>query len=112
MRAMELTLRRTQIAGRHVLMVSGDLDIVSIPRFNDALSRLTADGRGTTVVVDVDGAGLIDDAGLGLLLGAAGRARTSAGDLVVVCTEPRLRQRLAETGFDRAINVMQSISGY
>lgn len=108
---MELTLRRTQVAERSVLVVSGDLDIVSIPRFNDALTRLTTDGRGTTVVVDLDGAGLIDDAGLGLLLGAAGRARTAGGDLAVVCTEPRLRQRLTDTGFDRAINVVHSISG-
>lgn len=108
---MELTLRRTQVADRHVLVVSGDLDIVSIPRFNDALTRLTTDGRASTVVVDLDGAGLIDDAGLGLLLGAAGRARNSSGDVVVVCTEPRLRQRLTDTGFDRAINVVQSISG-
>ena len=108
---MELTLRRTQVADRHVLVVSGDLDIVSIPRFNDSLTRLTTDGRGSTVVVDLDGAGLIDDAGLGLLLGAAGRARNNSGDVVVVCTEPRLRLRLADTGFDRAINVVQSISG-
>lgn len=108
---MELTMRRTQVADRSVLVISGDLDIVSIPRFNDALTRLVTEGRGTTVVVDLDGAGLIDDAGLGLLLGAAGRARQSAGDLVVVSTEPRLRQRLTDTGFDRAINVVHSISG-
>jgi anti-anti-sigma factor len=108
---MELTMRRTQVADRSVLVVSGDLDIVSIPRFNDALTRLVTEGRGTTVVVDLDGAGLIDDAGLGLLLGAAGRARHSSGDLVVVSTEPRLRQRLSDTGFDRAVNVVHSISG-
>ena len=108
---MELTLRRTQVAERAVLVVSGDLDIVSIPRFNDALTRLVTENRSTTVVVDLDGAGLIDDAGFGLLLGAAGRARNSDGDLVVVCTEPRLRQRLSDTGFDRAITVVQSISG-
>jgi anti-anti-sigma factor len=108
---MDLTLRRAQVAERSVLVVSGDLDIVSIPRFNDALTRLVSESRGTTVVVDLDGAGLIDDAGLGVLLGAAGRARNSDGDLVVVCTEPRLRQRLVDTGFDRAINVVQSISG-
>ena len=108
---MELTLRRAQVAERSVLVVSGDLDIVSIPRFNDALTRLVSESRGSTVVVDLDGAGLIDDAGFGLLLGAAGRARNSDGDLVVVCTEPRLRQRLVDTGFDRAINVVQSISG-
>lgn len=108
---MDLSLRRTQVEDRCVLMVSGDLDIVSIPRFNDALTRLIAEGRGSIVVVDLDGAGLIDDAGLGLLLGAAGRARATNGDLVVVSTEPRLRQRLTDTGFDRAVSVVQSIAG-
>ena len=108
---MELSLRRSQIGDRHVLMVTGDIDIVSMPRFNDALSRLVTDGKGTTVVVDLDGAGLVDDAGFGLLLGAAGRARTADGDLVVVSTEARLRQRLSDTGFDRAVTVVQSISG-
>lgn len=108
---MELSLRRSVVGDRHVLMVAGDIDIVSIPRFNDALSRLVTEGKGSTVVVDLDGAGLVDDAGFGLLLGAAGRARTAHGDLVVVSTDTRLRQRLAETGFDRAITVLTSISG-
>ncbi len=108
---MELSLRRSRVGDRHVLMVTGDVDIVSIPRFNDALSRLVTDGKGSTVVVDLDGAGLVDDAGFGLLLGAAGRARAAAGDLVVVSTEARLRQRLTDTGFDRAVTVVQSISG-
>ena len=108
---MELSLRRSMVGDRHVLMVTGDVDIVSIPRFNDALSRLITDGKGSTVVVDLDGSGLVDDAGFGLLLGAAGRARTANGDLVVVSTEARLRQRLADTGFDRAVNVVTSIGG-
>ena len=94
-----------------MLMVTGDIDIVSIPRFNDALTRLVTDGKGSTVVVDLDGAGLVDDAGFGLLLGAAGRARTTHGDLVVVSTEARLRQRLADTGFDRAVTVVTSMAG-
>lgn len=111
MTRMELSLRRSQVGDRHVLMVTGDIDIVSIPRFNDALARLVTDGKGATVVVDLDGAGLVDDAGFGLLLGAAGRARQALGDLVVVSTEARLRQRLADTGFDRAVKVVQSISG-
>jgi anti-anti-sigma regulatory factor len=46
-----------------------------------------------------------------LLLGAAGRARNTGGDLVVVSTEPRMRQRLIDTGFDRAVTVVESISG-
>lgn len=108
---MELTLRRTQVGGRHVLVVTGDVDLGSLPRFNDSLSRLVADDPGNVVVVDLDGAGLVEDAALGLLLGTNGRARSSSGSLVVVCTEPRLRKRLSETGFDQAVSVAASISG-
>jgi anti-sigma B factor antagonist len=107
---MDMTFRRTQVGSRHVLVLAGDVDLTTLPRFNDALSRLITDGAGDTLVVDLDGAGLIEDAGLGLLLGAAGRARATGGDLVVVCTEPRLRQRLTDTGFDRAITVSTSIA--
>lgn len=108
---MDLELRRTVIGTRHVLVVSGDIDLVSLPRFNDALVRLVTDNASHTVAVDVDGAGLIEDAALGLLLGAAGRARTAQGDLVVVATEQRLRSRLSTTGFDRAVVVANSVAG-
>lgn len=108
---MELMLRRTQVAGRHVLVVTGDVDLGSLPKFNDSLSRLVADDPGNVVVVDLDGAGLVEDAALGILLGTNGRARSADGNLVVVCTEPRLRKRLSETGFDQAVSVTTSISG-
>lgn len=107
---MEMTLRRSQIGDRNVLVASGDLDLVSLPRFNDALSRLVSESTGQTVVVDIDGTGLVEDAVLGLLIGAAGRARVGAGDLVVVCTEPRMRERLAQNGFDRAVTVSATIT--
>lgn len=108
---MELSLRRTLVADRHVLVVTGDVDLGSLPRFNDSLARLVADDPGKIVVVDLDGAGLIEDAALGLLLGTNGRATASEGSLHVVCTEPRLRKRLADTGFDKAVVVTSSISG-
>ncbi|MCE2855786.1 MAG: STAS domain-containing protein [Ilumatobacteraceae bacterium] len=47
---------------------------------------------------------------LGLILGAAGRARSLGGDVVVVATGERVRQRLSENGFDRAVTVSSSIS--
>lgn len=106
-----MTLRRSSVGDIQVLMVSGDIDLTSLPRFTDALVRLVADAPGAGVVVDVDGTGIVDDAALGLLLGAAGRARAAGGDLSVVSTESRLRSRLAETGFDRAVTVTRSIAG-
>lgn len=108
---MDLELRRALIGHRQALIVTGDVDLVSLPRFNDALIRFVSDFPTDTVAIDLDGAGLIEDAALGLLLGTAGRARLGKGDLVVVATETRLRARLATTGFDRAIVVSDSISG-
>lgn len=107
--SMEMTLRTAAIAHKHVLMVSGDIELGSLPRFNDALTRLVADDAGHVVVVDLDGAGVIEDAALGLILGAAGRARAAGGDIEIVCTDVRLRQRFAENGFDRAVTINQSI---
>lgn len=107
---MDLSLRRSVVGTTHVLAVVGDVDLSTIPRFTDALSRLVAEAPGDTVMVDLDGARSVDDAVLGLLLGAAGRARSVNGDLAVVATDPRLRSRLAETGFDRAIEVRDGIA--
>jgi anti-anti-sigma factor len=108
---MDLSLRRSMVGHTHVLAVTGDIDIPSLPRFSDALLRLVTDAPTEDVVIDMDGAGLVEDAALGIVLGAAARARAGGGDVMVVSTEQRLRGRLADTGFDRAVRVTQSISG-
>lgn len=107
---MDLGLRRTIIGTRHVLIVSGDVDLPTLPRFNDHLVRLVADAPSETVVVDIDGTDAFDDSALGLILGAAGRARSLGGDVVVVATGERMRQRLSENGFERAVTVASSIA--
>ena len=78
--------------------------------FSDVLVRATSGAPGATVVVDLDGVHVFDDAGLGLLLGAAGRARQTGGDLVVVCSTPGLRHHLELTRFDRAVRVVDGMS--
>ena len=108
---VDLELRTGRVGDRAALFVTGDLDLSGVPRFTTALGRLVTDNAAAVVCVDLDGAGLVDDTALGLLLGAAGRARSGGGDLVVVCTGDRLRARLAENGFDRAVDVARSVSG-
>ena len=72
---------------------------------------LVADHAGRPVAVDLDGVDALDDVGLGVLLGAAGRARQAGGDLVVVCASEHLRERFTLTGLDRAINVSPTLDG-
>jgi anti-anti-sigma factor len=92
-----------------VLAVNGTVDVATVPALRDALLRLVADRPGGRVVVDLDGVTALDDTGLGVLLGVAGRAREAGGDLVVVCAGERLRRRFAVTGLDRAVEVAARI---
>ena len=105
---MDVLVRQQRVGRYPVLHVSGEVDLATLPRLADALTR--AVGGPDTVVVDLDGVLVMDDAGLGLLLGAAGRARRAGGDVAVVCSSPALREQLALTGFDRAVRVVATMS--
>jgi anti-anti-sigma factor len=98
------------VDGRLVLALSGGLDLGSVPALHNALAAAIVDHPAVTIAVDLDGVDAVDDVALGVLLGAAGRARRGGGDLVVVAADEELRRRLALTGFDRAVHVGASLS--
>ena len=102
---MYLVCRHTRVADLAVLQVSGEIDLATLPTFRDHLTRLIDSNVGATVHVDLDGVSVLDDTGLGMLLGAAGRARRHGGDVRVVCTTPSLLERFALTGLDRAVDI-------
>ncbi len=106
---MELVCTLTTLAERPVLQVSGEVDLATLPYFRDQLVRAITQHHSATLAVDLDGVTALDDAGLGMLLGAAGRAREQGGDLAVVTSNERLRAQLALTGLDRAIVVQSSL---
>jgi anti-anti-sigma factor len=99
------------VAGRAVLVVEGAADLAATPTLHDALQRFVGqDGSTGPMVIDLDAATVVDDAALGLLLGAAATARAHGRSLSVVCSDERLRGRLADTRFDRAVDVVDSLT--
>lgn len=92
-----------------VLALDGVIDLSTLPLLQDLLSRQIAESTGE-VVVDLDGVAVLDDCGLGVLLGTAGRCRESGRDLVVVCTSERLRHRFAITRLDRALTIRTRVA--
>ncbi len=102
---MELICTLISVGAQPVLQVSGEIDLATIPYFRDQLMRAVGLHSGATLTVDLDGVTALDDTGLGMLLGAAGRARDLGGDVLIVSTSDRLRTRFALTGLDRAITV-------
>lgn len=91
-------------------MASGEIDLATIPDLRTALVKLVGNNPGSVVAVDLDGVTACDDLGLGVLLGTAGRARETGGDLVVVCTDQRLLDRFNQTRLDRAILIVNSFA--
>lgn len=106
---MALRVDAEMVDGRVVAVCRGAVDLSTLPTLHGALGRVVTEAAGSVVTVDLDEVDSLDDAGLGVLLGAAGRARRSDGDLVVVCSDPDRRARLAVTGFDRAVTVRSAL---
>jgi anti-anti-sigma factor len=107
---VQVHTRVERVAGSIVVTVDGIVDLSSVGRLHDDLARTVRQHPGVALVVDLDGVSVLDDAGLGVLLGAAAATRDTGGDLEVVCTRPALRERLTQTRFDRAVVVRGSIS--
>jgi anti-sigma B factor antagonist len=94
-----------------VLSLTGSVDLATVAELRDLLVRFTTDHPGEQVAVDLDGVDSLDDVGLGVLLGAAGRTRQNGGELAVVCADKQLRERFTVTGLDRAISVTSTLVG-
>lgn len=107
---MDLHVSTHEVGGRPVVALEGIADLASVPLLQDQLRRAVLLTGPRTLVVELDGLAVIDDAALGVVLGAAAQARTAGGDLEIVCTEQRLRARLAVTRFDRAVTVRDTIT--
>lgn len=99
-----------EVAGTAVVELSGRLDMSTLPTLQNALVRAIGSNIGATVVVDLDGVDGLDDVGLGVLVGAAGRARGSGGDIVVICTSDALLRRFSITRLDRAITIIPNLA--
>lgn len=81
----------------------------TIPHFSQTLFGAIDDHPAQRVALDLDGVGTLDDMGLGIILGAAGRARAHNGELVVIVSGSTLVQRFTITGLNRAVKCVGSL---
>lgn len=98
------------VGGLVVVAIAGELDLATVPRLRDRLVRVISDHPGVTVVIDLDGLSVIDDAGLGVLVGALRRARVHGGDIALVCSSSELLELFALTRLDRAFVIHRDLA--
>ncbi|MCQ3810795.1 MAG: STAS domain-containing protein [Acidimicrobiia bacterium] len=92
-----------------ILTVTGEIDMATAPRFRQRLLAVISTGA-QNVVIDLSGVDFIDSTGLGVLMGAAKRVRSSGGDIRLVMAGSRLAELIELTRLDRVLDVFDSVS--
>ena len=76
-----------------VLVVAGEIDLATAPECSDMLTKFINDHAGRDIAVDLCQVTALDDTGVGVILGAVARARTSGSHLALVIDDQHMRQR-------------------
>jgi anti-sigma B factor antagonist len=105
---MDIGLDLHERNGYSVLAVSGEVDVATVPRMREQLHTLVAQGD-NRIVVDLDAVDFLDSTGLGVLVGALKRVRSSGGDLQLICTQPRIRKVFEVTGLTKVFSIYDTL---
>lgn len=105
---MDLGLEVSERGQYAVLSVRGEIDFYTAPRFHEALIGLVTEGR-RQIVVDLLGVDFLDTTGLGVLIGGLKRVRSHDGELVLVCTTPRVLRVFEATRLTKVFPIFDSV---
>jgi anti-sigma B factor antagonist len=84
-----------------VLRIDGEIDAYAAPQLRERVIDLA--GNGTVhIIADMRGAGFLDSAGLGALVGSRKTLRTRGGSLTLVASTDRILQIFRITGLSDA----------
>ena len=83
MNSTDLLIRQREAQGIPIVDVDGEIDVYTVPRFKDQLSKLIEEGE-RRILVNLQKVGYMDSSGFGALLGATKRLRPDGGKLGLV----------------------------
>lgn len=93
--------------GRHVIAVTGEIDLYTAPDLKQLLTQVI-EGGATGVVIDLSGTTFLDSTGLGVLIGALKRLRSRDGALAVVNVDDSIARTFEITGLDQIFTIRES----
>ena len=103
---LEVDIRHAPVV---VIRLSGEVDVLSAPRFREKVVELVNQGH-RLIVVDLDAVEFLDSTGLGVLVGGLKRLRSHDGDMSLVCNEPRLLRLFALTRLESAFAIHRTLT--
>jgi anti-anti-sigma factor len=90
---MQLSSSIIREGSQSVLVFAGEIDLATVPTCSDMLTKFVDDHAGSDISVDMRQVSALDDAGVGVILGAVARARTSGSHLALVIDDQHMRAR-------------------
>ena len=90
---------------RHVVAVSGEIDLFTAPELKQKLTDAIEGGK-SRIVVDLTETSFLDSTALGVLIGAVKRLRTRDGALVIVNVDQNIAKTFEITGLDQIFTIL------
>lgn len=106
---MEASFTLEEHEGVPVLSVTGEIDVYAAPALREQLVDLAA-GEPDLVVVDLEKVSFLDSTGLGVLVSALKRLRSSGGDLALVARESPVLRVMAITGLTETFRISDTVA--
>jgi anti-sigma B factor antagonist len=100
-----------QAAGATVVVVHGEVDVLTAPKLTTWLDGLIRRGQGD-IVIDLSEAGFIDSLGLHTLLKVQRRLSRQSRSLSVICGGGPVRYAIALARLEDALGVVESLAEY
>jgi len=97
---MELQLAVRTDGAVAVVTITGEVDLYTAPRLEEALVRACAETP-PRVVVNLAGVVYMDSTALRVLTAALKRVRERGGELAIVVTQPKIAKLFTITGLDQ-----------
>jgi anti-sigma B factor antagonist len=98
----------TEVPGRTIVSVSGEIDLATANELRERLLALVAAGS-VDVILDLDRVAFVDSTGLGALVATRRRFQVAGGLLVLVCSVPLVLRLLRVTSLDRVLPVHRDL---
>ena len=104
-----MQISQTSNPDRHLITVSGEVDLASSPQLDDAIIS-ALDSGAKAVAIDLTDVTFMDSSGLGVIVRGLKRCREAEIDLDLVITNERVLKVFGITGLDQVIPIHSSIS--
>ena len=90
---------------RHVVAVSGEIDLFTAPELKQVLAESIEAGR-VRIIVDLTETTFLDSTALGVLIGAVKRLRSRDGALALVNVDENIAKTFEITGLDQIFTIL------